>query len=155
MQLRHYYTIRRALQDSAPAADRQTLVDIETDLRAAMLATGLFHSVEVGHTDDVDRLVIAMCAFAPEVDPSEAAVALARLWMKQIAYGFWRAETMRVDKGHVELQGATRMSVGGHFATVHLIAQEAPAPTPVLSQPAGPPAAAVTVAATAGSGAVA
>jgi hypothetical protein len=136
VQLREYYTIRRALQDSAPAADRQAVVDIETELRAALLATGLFHDVEVGHTDNIDRLVIAMCAFAPEVDPSEAAVSLARLWMKHIAYGFWRAETMRVDKGHVELQGATRMSLRGHFATVHLIAQEAPAPAPVLSQPA-------------------
>jgi hypothetical protein len=53
--------------------------------------------------------------------------------------------------GHVELQGATRMSLHGHFATVHLIAQEAPAPAPIVSRPAGAP---VTPAAAA-SGAVA
>ena len=123
-----YCTIRRAVQSNAPAPDAGVITGMEADLRAALLTTGLFHTVEVGHTDDPDRLVIAMCAFAPEIDASEAAVALARLWSKHIAYGFWRAETLRVDNGHVELQGATRFGLSGHYATVHLIAQEAPVP---------------------------
>ena len=136
MQLAQYYTIRRAIQSNAPAPDRSAVTALETELRAALVATGFFHSVEVGSTDDADRHVIALCAFAPEVDPSEAAVALARLWMKQVAYGFWRAETMRVDQGHVELQGATRLGIDSHYATVHIVAQEAPAPAGAAARPA-------------------
>ena len=130
MQIASYYTIRRAIQNSAPAPDARATAAMETELRAALLASGLFHTVEVGRTDDADRHVIAMCAFAPEIDAAEAALALARMWNKQVAYGFWQANTMRVDEGHVELQGATRLSIEGHYATVHLIAQEAPAPIP-------------------------
>jgi hypothetical protein len=131
VNIAQYYSMRRAVQSNAPAADAGDVAAMETDLRAALLATGLFHTVEVGRTEDTDRLVIAMCEFAPAVDPSEAAVALARIWMKHIAYGFWRAETLRVDKDQVELQGATRLSLRGHYATVHLIAQETPAPVAV------------------------
>lgn len=127
MQIAEYYTIRRAVQDSAPAPDAAATAGMETELRAALLATGLFHQVEVGCTDDADRFVIAMCQFAPDVDATEVAETLARVWSKHVAYGFWCAETIRVDKGHVELQGATRSSLAGHYLTVHLIAQEAPA----------------------------
>ena len=113
---------------------------MELELRTALRTTGMFHSIEVGRTDDPDRHVIAMVGFSPEIDASEAALALARVWAKHIAYGFWKAETIRVDKGHVELQGATRFSLRGHYATVHLIAQEAEVPStqPALVQrPAG------------------
>ena len=135
MDIAKYYSMRRAVQVNAPAPDEATLVGMESDLRAALVATGLFHTVEVGRTDDADRFLIAMCGFAPDIDASEAAVALARLWAKQLAYGFWRAENLRVDKGHVELQGATRSSLGGHYATVHLIAQEAPVPARTIALP--------------------
>jgi hypothetical protein len=133
MQIADYYKIRRALQENAPAPDETATTSMEVDLRGALMATGLFHTIEVGHTDDADRRVIAMCEFAPDLDASEAALAVARLWTKQIAHGFWEANTLRVDKGHVELQGATRVSVGGHYFTVHLIAQAAPAPAAVRS----------------------
>lgn len=135
MEIAEYYTMRRAVQSNAPAPDPAVIAGMETDLRAALLTTGLFHTVDVGHTDDPDRFVIALCSFAPEIDAAEAAVALARLWSKQIAYGFWRAETLRVDKGHVELQGATRFGLSGHFATVHLVAQEAPVPARMVKLP--------------------
>jgi len=126
MRYPEYCTMRRAVQGNAPAPDSAALTAIETELRAALLATGVFHTVEVGRTDDADRFVIAMCEFAPEADATAAALVLSRLWAKQVAYGFWRAETMRVNKGHVELQGATRMSLSGHYVTVHVVAQEAP-----------------------------
>jgi hypothetical protein len=134
MQIAEYYTIRRGIRNSAPAPDAEAMSAMQIELRAALLASGLFHTVEVGRTDDADRLVIAMCEFAPETDAAEAALALARLWTKQVAYGFWQANTLRVDKGHVELQGATRLSLFGHYVTVHLVAQEAPTPTRVVEQ---------------------
>jgi len=136
MRIAEYSTMRRAVQSNAPAPDRDAVAAMETDLRAALLATGLFHTVEVGSTDDPDRIVIAMVGFAPEADIQHAAQTLSRVWTKQVAYGFWHAETMRVDKTQVELQGATRFSMDGHYATVHLIAQEVPAPTPRITLPA-------------------
>ena len=143
MRVAEYYTIRRAVQSNAPEPDAGAVAAMETELRAALKATGLFHTVEVGHTDDPDRHVIAMVAFSPEIDTSEAALAIARLWTKQIAYGFWQAQTIRVDKEHVELQGATRFSMRGHYATVHLIAEAKPAPAtqpvPAPRVPAGRP----------------
>ena len=129
MRIAEYYTIRRGLQHSAPAPDAGTVAAMELELRTALWATGMFHSVEVDHTDDPDRLVIAMVSFSPEIDASEAALALARVWTKHVAYGFWKAETIRVDKGHVELQGSTRFSLRGHYATVHVIATEAEVPS--------------------------
>lgn len=135
MEITEYYSMRRAMQSNAPAPTGDVLIGMQTDLRAALLATGLFHSVEVGRTDDADRLVIAMCGFTPEVDAAEAALALAHLWSKQVAYGFWRVENLRVDDGHIELQGATRFSGSGHYATVHLVAQEAPAPVRTVPLP--------------------
>jgi hypothetical protein len=140
MQIAEYYTIRRAVQSSAPAPDETAVAAMEIELRAALLATGLFHTVEVGRSDDRDRLVIAMVRFAPEVDASEAALALARLWTKQVAYGFWRAQSIRVDKRQVELQGATRLSLHGHYCTVHLVARATPQPAtrPVVVQRPAP-----------------
>jgi hypothetical protein len=135
MQIAEYYTIRRGLRNSAPAPDGAVVTAMETELRAALLTSDVFHSVEVGRTDDADRYLIAMCGFAPETDPSEAAAALARLWSKQIAYGFWEASTVRVDKRQVELQGATRLSLRGHFVTVHLLAQQLPAPARPVELP--------------------
>lgn len=129
MRIAEYYTIRRAVQSSAPAPDAAAVAAMELELRTALRATGMFHTVEVDHTDDPDRLLIAMVGFSPEIDASEAALAIARVWAKHIAYGFWKAETIRVDKGHVELQGATRFSLRGHYATVHLIAEEAAVPS--------------------------
>jgi hypothetical protein len=129
MRIAEYYTIRRAVQDNAPAPDDAAVAAMELELRAALRATGMFHTVEVGHTDDPDRHVIAMVGFSPDIDASEAALAIARVWTKQVAYGFWRAETIRLDKGHVELQGATRSSLRGHYATVHLIAEESAVPS--------------------------
>ena len=136
MRYAEYCTMRRAVQSNAPAPDHAAMVAIETELRVALLATGLFHTVEVGLTDDADRFVIAMCEFAPDVDPAVAGEALARLWSKQVAYGFWRAQTLRVDKGHVELQGATRASLSGHYVTTHLVAREAPVPVRTEPVPA-------------------
>jgi hypothetical protein len=136
MRIAEYSTMRRAVQSNAPAPGATAVAAMETDLRAGLLATGLFHSVEVGTTDDPDRLVIAMVGFAPDVDIERAAQALSRVWTKQVAYGFWHAQSMRIDKTQVELQGATRLSMHGHYATVHLIAQEAPAPAPRMTLPA-------------------
>jgi hypothetical protein len=136
MQIAEYYTIRRAVQDNAPSPDEAATAALETELRAALLATGLFHTVEVGRTKDADRLVIAMCGFAPDVDETEVSRTLAQVWSKQVAYGFWQAQTMRVDKGHIELQGATRLSLRGHFATTHVVAHSSPVPVAVAVRPA-------------------
>ena len=135
MQIAEYYTIRRAVQSNAPAPDDAATSAMEVELRAALLATGLFHTVEVGRTDDADRLVIALCGFAPEVDETEVSEALARVWTKHVAYGFWQAQTVRVDKGQVELQGATRFSLRGHFATTHVVAHAAPVPVAITVRP--------------------
>lgn len=139
MRVGEYYTMRRAVQNSAPAPDDAVTAAMEVELRAALWATGMFHTVEVGRTEDPDRFLIALLQFAPEIDASEAALALARVWTKQVAYGFWRAQTIRVDKGHVELQGATRLSLRGHYATVHLVAQEAALPARAATTQRGAP----------------
>jgi hypothetical protein len=136
MQIAEYYTIRRAVQDNAPAPDAAATAAMETELRAALLATGLFHTVEVGRTDDADRLIIAMCGFAPDVNETEVSRTIDQVWSKHVAYGFWRAQTLRVDKGHVELQGATRLSLRGHFATAHVVAHASPAPVAAVVRPA-------------------
>jgi hypothetical protein len=79
--------------------------------------------VEVGRTDDTDRLVISLCQYHPFYSGSEVASVVERAWTERLRYPFWEAHTIRVEDDHVELEAASRAGVGQHYVTVHLVAQ--------------------------------
>ena len=128
MKLTDYHALRTGLQRNASPAGPEAVAELGARLRSALVDSGLFHTVEIDHTDDIDRLVIGLAQFAPHVDTAQVAWKLERLWHDVLAYTFWSAEAFLVEDGHVELQGSTRSSQQGHYVTLHLIAQQAVAP---------------------------
>jgi hypothetical protein len=123
MELRQYHKIRTAVQSNASPGPAQTLHDVQENLASALASVGLFSDVEVGYTDDIDNLVIAMCTFPEDLTETEIARRLEMLWEDRLRYGFWEAHATLVDNGQVELEAATRASQNGHYVTLHIVAQ--------------------------------
>ncbi len=131
MQLGEYHKIRTGVQRNAHRADVAALTAVQGRLELALQRTGLFHSVEIGHTQDIDRLLIAMVGFDPSHEAHRISGALQRLWLDKVGYEFWSAHHVLADRGHVELQAASREGAGGHYVTLHVIAQASTAPAAV------------------------
>lgn len=125
MELMQFHTLRTAVQGNAFPGSVADLDSVGGTLRDLLMGSGLFAGVEVEHTEDPDKLVIAMCRFRPELSEDDVARHLETLWQDRIRYPFWEAHAFRVENGHVEFEAATRLSSAGHYVTVHLIAQKA------------------------------
>ena len=128
MDLLQFHKLRTAIQDNAFPGSGTEVATVESGLRDLLLASGLFESVEVGTTSDQDRLVIALCRFRPFYTERDVAGRLEEIWDDRVAYPFWHAHAIRVTDGHIEFEAATRHSEGGHYVTVHLVAQRGAIP---------------------------
>ena len=128
MKLMHFHTLRSGVQVNASPATERALVAMGNDLRDALDSSGHFDSIEVEHTDDPDQLVVALCQYRPNLTEDEVAAIVERLWDERVSYTFWEVHTSRIEDGYVEFEGATRESVVGRYATLHLVAQRAPVP---------------------------
>ncbi len=128
MSLTRFHTLRTAVQSNAFPGSPAEVSAVEGNLQRSLAATGLFQDVEVGTTDDPDQLVIALCTFPPELSEDEVAERLEQLWQDRLRYPFWEAHATLVDRGRVELEAATRTSAGGHYVTLHVVAQRAGVP---------------------------
>ena len=124
MELRQYHKMRAGVQSNAMPGSAQALRDVQENLARTLASAGLFGDVEVGYTDDVNHLVIAMCTFPEELTETEVATRLELLWQDRIRYGFWEAHATLVESGQVEFEGATRSSSSGHYVTLHILAQK-------------------------------
>ena len=128
MDLVQFHKLRTAVQHNAfPGSGREVAL-VEESLRDILMDSGLFETVEVEHTDDPDKLVIALCEFKPENSGLDVAEVVEQLWHQRVRYPFWEAHSLLVDREHVELQAATRTSSSGPYVTVHLVAQRARIP---------------------------
>ncbi len=123
-----YRRLRTAVQLNAAPEGPARRRELEESLRTALVETGMFVSVEAGHTDDVDRLVIALCHFAPGVPERAVARGLSVLWQERLRYPMWESHAILLEEDHVELQGATRGDSRGPFVTMHVVAQRSRVP---------------------------
>ena len=128
MNLLQFHRMRTAVQDNASPGKEEELTTVERTLRERLMASGIFEEVEVEHTDDPDHLVIALCKFLPYFTEADVAVHLERIWADRVSYPFWEAHALHVEDEHVEFEAASRHSSGGHYVTVHLVAQKARIP---------------------------
>jgi hypothetical protein len=128
MDLLQFHRMRTAVQDNAFPAKEGELAPVEQSLRDLLMASGVFEEVEVEHTDDPDQLVIALCKFLPYFTERDVARHLERIWADRVSYPFWEAHAIHVEDEHVEFEAASRHSSGGHYVTVHLVAQKARIP---------------------------
>lgn len=129
MNLMQFHLLRTAVQNNATPASARDVASVERALRSSLAASGLFVQVEVERTDDPDQLVIALCSFEPYHSEKEVAALVERVWAEQVSYPFWESHGTLVERGHVELEAASRPSPVGGYVTVHLVAQKALIPT--------------------------
>lgn len=127
MRLVDYDKMRRGVQLSARPGVAAELRPLVAHLSAALTAAG-FTAVEAEPTTDPDRLVIALCSFAPAHRPQDVAEVLERLWEDHLRFGFWEAHTVLVEGNQVELLAATRAGERGPYVTLHVLAQKAAVP---------------------------
>lgn len=128
MNLSDYTKLRTGVQANARVAGPADVRHAIERLRQAMLETGLFADIEVGFSGDEDRLVVAMCTFAADVDATFVSRSLEQMWEDRVRYGFWEAHTSLVERDQIELQAATRDSSTGHYITFHVLTQRAVMP---------------------------
>ena len=133
MDLLQFHRMRTAVQDNAFPGKEEDLATVEQSLRDLLMSSGVFEEVEVEHTDDPDQLVIALCKFLPYFTERDVARHLERIWADRVSYPFWEAHAVHVEDEHVEFEAASRHSSGGHYVTVHLVAQKARIPAQRLS----------------------
>jgi hypothetical protein len=128
MELIDFHKMRTAVQDNSARGGADDVVALERKVWSGLVSAGLFADVEVGLTDDPDRLVIAMCRFAGRLTVEEVADALERLWLDRLRYDYWEAHALIVSRGQVEIEAASRAE-SGHFVTLHVLAQQSPIPS--------------------------
>ncbi len=139
MELTHFHKVRTAVQSNARPGDSADLTVAKARVQQGLVDTGWFDEVEVAATEDPDNLVVAMCRFPEQLASDRVAQRLAQLWEDRLRYPFWAAHTTLVDTDQVELEGATRSSTGGHYVTVHVLAERgAPRDHAALPSPAVP-----------------
>ena len=133
MNLIAFQSLRNGLQMNAVPATSQVRKVLEVGLREELLASRLFEDVEIGSSDDADRLVVALCTYGAGVDDEVAAQAVGRAW-SVLAFDHWESHAFLVEDGHVELQAATLDRPNGRYLTVHLVAQRAAVPAATGSE---------------------
>lgn len=128
MKLLEYRKLRSGVQMNArptTAAERRA---VALDLERELVRAGCFADVEVDHTDDLDHLVVAMCTYDPALSEEQVALRLEDVWNGRLRFAYWAVHSTLVDKGQVELQGATLSNLGGPYVTLHVVAQRGPIP---------------------------
>jgi hypothetical protein len=128
MDLMQFHRVRTAIQLNASPGRAGDLRAVERTVRETLLDSGLFEDVEVGHTEDVDSLVIALCRFRPFYTERDVAERLEEIWSDRVRYPFWARHAVLTDDDQVELEGASRVGPYGHYVTVHVVAQRARIP---------------------------
>ena len=124
-----FHKLRSGVQGNAFPGSRKDLVTVERTLRDMLMSSGIFLHVEVEHTDDPDRLVVALCRFDPAYTEQDIAEVMQWMWKDRVSYPYWEAHSLLVDNAHVEFQAATRTGHDGHYVTVHMVAEQVRIPT--------------------------
>jgi hypothetical protein len=128
-----FHKLRLAVQENAHPAESQHARQLKRFVETALEESGLFAEVELGRTDDVDRLVIGVCRCAAEVLPWEAGMALERIWMTAVVDARWEAHAVVCTDSIMEFEGALTVDDRGSYVTLQIVAEpplvEATAPT--------------------------
>ena len=127
-----FHKLRTAVEANANPAGEVAAAGLQRTLQEAMTASRLFAEVELGRTDDVDRLIIGVCRCADEILPWEAGMGVERLWRSISSRLDWEAHHVACSESLMEFEGAVTVDSHGHYLTVHLVAEpsqpvEAPA----------------------------
>ena len=123
MDVTSFNKLRLAVQENASPADSALATHLRHALQAALTESRLFGEVELGHTDDVDQLVIGVCRCADGVLPWEAGMGLERLWQTVAADTAWEAHFVSCTDSLMDFQAAVTVDDKGRYITVHVVAE--------------------------------
>ena len=123
MDVTSFNKLRLAVQENASPADSALATHLRHALQAALTESRLFGDVELGHTDDVDQLVIGVCRCADGVLPWEAGMGLERLWQTVAADTAWEAHFVSCTDSLMDFQAAVTVDDKGRYITVHIVAE--------------------------------
>ena len=123
MDVTSFHKLRFAVQENARPADPALATHLRNSLQAALTASRLFGDVELGHTDDLDQLVIGVCRCADGVLPWEAGMGVERLWQTVAAEVAWEAHTVSCTDSLMDFEAAVTVDDKGRYLTVHLVAE--------------------------------
>ena len=118
-----FHKLRTAVQENAHAADPPHSRALQDALQAALERSRLFSEVELGTTDDPDRLVIGVCRCADDVLPWEAGIGVERLWRSAVLDHSWEAHAVACTESLMEFEGAVTVDELGHYVTVNIVAE--------------------------------
>ncbi|GAB3447836.1 hypothetical protein GCM10027517_32140 [Phycicoccus ginsengisoli] len=128
-----FHKLRLAVQENAHPAEALHARQLKRFVESALEESGLFAEVELGRTDDVDRLVIGVCRCAADVLPWEAGMALERIWMTAVVDARWEAHAVACTESIMEFEGAFTVDDSGSYVTLQVVAEPplvaAPSPT--------------------------
>ncbi|MGA8979099.1 MAG: hypothetical protein WB473_08280 [Pedococcus sp.] len=136
MDTASFHKLRLAVQENANPADEQHVVALQSTLQQGLVASRLFADVELGRTDDVDRMIIGICRCAEDVVPWEAGVGVERLWGVAAQDARWEIHHVTSNDSYMEFEAAVTTDVNGRYVTVNLVAQPARVQHPADAQPA-------------------
>jgi hypothetical protein len=144
MDIASFHKLRQAVQENASPADDDYVAALQGTLQKGLLSSRLFAEVELGRTDDDDRMIIGVCRCADDVAPWEAGVGVERLWGVAALDARWEAHHVTANDSYLEFEGAVTVDASGRYITLTLVAEPARAPAPAPAQTAtegndGPP----------------
>ena len=128
-----FHKLRLAVQENAHPAESQHARALKRTVETALEGCGLFAEVELGRTDDVDRLVIGVCRCAEDVLPWEAGMAVERVWATAVVDARWEAHTVVCTDSIMEFEGAFTVDDRSSYVTLQLVAEPPLAAAPEQS----------------------
>jgi hypothetical protein len=137
MEQAAFHKLRLAVQENAHPAESQHARALKRTVETALEDCGLFAEVELGRTDDVDRLVIGVCRCAGDVLPWEAGMAVERVWATAVVDAHWEAHTVVCTDSIMEFEGAFTVDDRSSYVTLQLVAEPALAAAPEQSRAVG------------------
>jgi hypothetical protein len=134
MDMASFHKLRQAVQENANPADDPYVAGLQGTLQQALLGSRLFAEVELGRTDDVDKMIIGVCRCADDVAPWEAGVGVERLWGIAALDAQWEAHHVAANESYLEFEGALTVDANGRYITFTLVAEPALVAEPTPAQ---------------------
>lgn len=133
MDMASFHKLRQAVQENANPADDGYVAALQGTLERGLRGSRLFAEVELGRTDDVDKMIIGVCRCADDVAPWEAGVGVERLWGVAALDAQWEAHHVAANDSYLEFEGALTIDANGRYITLTLVAEPALVPEPLTA----------------------
>jgi hypothetical protein len=124
MELVAFQSLRDGLTANIRPARGSDLDSAKAKLHKRLVASAMFAKVEIETTDVLDHLLIGLVHYRPGTSERQVAAYLEAVWVTELRLDGWDAFSFHVEKGHVELEAATRDTASTQFVTLQLIALE-------------------------------